>query len=64
MKKLNYFLFFAVISLINTVALADSPWNSSYPWHNLTQSARNKLIVNTALQDLDTIVGKSCKEWV
>lgn len=64
MNKLNYFVFFVLISLSNTAVLADSPWNSSDPWHDLTQSARNKLIVNTALQDLGTIVGKSCKEWV
>lgn len=64
MKLINYFLFFVVISLANTNTSADSPYNSSYWWHDLTQSARNKIIVNTAAEDLNINVQKSCKEWV
>lgn len=64
MKIFKGFLFFLLISLACFNTIADSPYNSSYWWHDLTQSARNKTIVNTALQDLNVNVQKSCKEWV
>lgn len=33
-------------------------------WHDLTQSQRNRLILNRANQDLNRNVGVECKEWV
>lgn len=63
MKLSNYVTLFAAM-LISQSTLADSPWSSTDPWHDLTQSERNKEIVNTAIQDLNINVQLSCKEWV
>lgn len=57
---LTIVIFFSFIGL----APADTPWNSTYWWHTMTQSQRNAAIVNRANQYLNQWVGLSCKEWV